>query len=183
MFLIGFQIGAKAVAEDFSTGVTTNPDIEQPKMDEEGEDKGIIPKSADLSVSSQTITPVTVFPEKNLMDQAKEELAHAQDLLSKGDTEAASDTALEAYDDFCDVHLPRRKRKPLYLLRHQAATVYMNASIAYIKDYVEKSKKTSAGIEEGLSRLEDLHDVAQNYPELTKLLNSAKEQTASIKPQ
>jgi len=180
ILFLGFQVGAKA-SEDASSG-PTNADIEQPKMDDEGEDEGIIPKSADVSVSSQTVTPVSVFPEKNLLDQAVEELAHAQDLLAKGNTEAASDMALEAYDDFCDVRVPRKKRKPLYLQRHQAATVYMNASIAYIKEYVEKTKKTSASLEEGLSRLQDLHDVAQNYPELNKLLSSTEEQVAALKP-
>src|SRR4051812_37786157 len=83
-------------SEDFSSN-TGNPEIEQPKVAEEGEDKGIIPRNGDLSVSSQPITPTTVFPEKHLYDQGKEELARAQELAAKGDYEAASDTALEAY--------------------------------------------------------------------------------------
>ena len=132
-------------------------------------------------MSSHTVTPVTMFPEKNLLDQATEELARAQDLLTKGNTEAASDTSLEAYDDLCDVRVPRKKRKQLYIQRHLAATVYMNASIAFINDYVDKSKKTAGSLEEGRSRLEDLHDVAQNYPELNKLLTSAEEQLAAQK--
>jgi hypothetical protein len=180
ILLLGFQIGARA-SEDSSSN-TDNADNEQSKIAEEGEDKGIIPKSADITVSSQTVTPVTAFPEKKLYDQAVEEFAIAQALWTKGDYEAASDTALEAYDDFCDVHMPRKKRKKLYLQRHQAAKVYIDSSIVFIKEYVEKSKKTAENLEEGHSRLEDLHDVAQNYPELNKQLLSAEDQISATKP-
>jgi hypothetical protein len=180
LLFLGFHAGLRA-SEDFSPP-NTNPEIDQPKVDGEGEDEGIIPKTNDLVVSSQTVTPVTKFPQKNLIDQAKEELIRAQALLAKGNSEAASDTSLEAYDDFCDVRVPRKKRKFLFVQRHQAATVYMNASITYIKEYVEKSNKSLDAIQEGHARLDDLHDVAQNYPELTKMLAAAHDELSAIKP-
>ena len=72
----------------------------------------------------------------------------------------------------------KKKRQQLRLLRRQAATVYIDASIAYIQDYVNKGNGTTRALEEGRARLGDLHDVAQNYPELTTKLNAALESYA-----
>ncbi len=162
-------------ASENSSSSTGNPNVEETAVTDEGEDKGIIPRSVDLHVSTRTVTPVTLFPEKQLMDQGREELTKAQDLWTKGYSEAASDTALEAYDDFMAVRLPRRKRKKIFPLRHQAATLYVDAGITFINSYVEKTSRSIDGIAEGRGRLEDLRDVACNYPELNRKLNTAIE--------
>jgi hypothetical protein len=145
--------------------------------DQEWEAKGIIPEGG-LTVSTQPITPIMNLPEKKPQDQAVEELSIALDLWKKGKAEASSDVALEAYDDFMSLHLSRRnkkRRQELRLQRRQAATVYVDSSIAYIQDYVKKNGSTPKALEEGRARLGDLHDVAQNYPELTNKLNDALE--------
>src|SRR5882672_8515580 len=66
--------------------------------DQEWEAKDIIPQGG-LTVSTQPITPITVLPDRKPHEQALMELALAQDLWKKGKAEAASDVALEAYDD------------------------------------------------------------------------------------
>jgi hypothetical protein len=145
--------------------------------DEEWESKGVIPHGG-LTISTQPITPITLLPDRNSYDQGLEELAMAQDLFKKENMEAASDIALQAYDDFMSIHMARRnkkKRQKLRLDRHQAATVYAESSIAYIQEFVKKKGNSPKAIEEGRARLGDLRDVTQNYPELTKKLSKALE--------
>lgn len=141
---------------------------------EENEAHGIIPVGG-LTVSTRPITPISIVPEKKPYDQALEELALAQELLSKKNFEAASDVGLQAYDDLMAIHLPRRDRKrsqQIRLDRRRAATVYIDASIAYLKEFVRNQGGTEAAYKEGRLRLADLRDVAQNYPELTKKLHA-----------
>lgn len=141
----------------------------------ESEGSGIIPAGG-LTVSTQPITPITALPERNPRAQAMEALTLAKDLHKKGKYEAASDVALQAYDDLMGMYLPRRnktKRKELRYDRRQAATVYIDASIAYIQEYVKKRGGTTEARKEGRLRLGDLRDVALNYPELMKKVNQS----------
>jgi hypothetical protein len=143
--------------------------------DLEWEAKGVIPQGG-LTVSTQPVTPISVFPERKPYEQALEELTIAQDLWKNGKAEAASDVALEAYDDLMSIHLGRRNKKQRQKLRterRQAATVYIDSSIAYVQGYVKKHGGGPHAVDEGRARLGDLHDVAQNYTELTKKLNDA----------
>jgi hypothetical protein len=159
-----------------------NTEADQATASLEAESKSIIPEGG-LTVSTQPITPVALLPEKNEYDQGLEELAIAQDLLKKDKTEASSDVALQAYDDLMAVYAPRRnkkKRTKLRADRHEAATVYINASIAYIESYVERNKRTYHALEEGRARLGDLRDVAVNYPELHKKVAQALEQYSVV---
>jgi hypothetical protein len=130
------------------------------KHGDEGEAKG----------SRGVITPITVFPQKEPYAQSLEELVQAQELWKKGQAEAASDIALEVYDDLSAVWVPRKQRPKRRLQKHQAATVYIEASIAYIQDFVQKSSGTPKAVAEGRARLGDLRDVARNYPDLNKRL-------------
>src|SRR5690349_13208389 len=84
--------------------------------DQEWESKGVIPQGG-LTVSTQPLTPITVLPEKNPYDQSLEELALAQDLWKKGNAEAASDVALQAYDDLMSLSVARRNKKKRQKLR------------------------------------------------------------------
>ena len=143
--------------------------------DQEWEAKDIIPPGG-LTVSTQPITPITVLPDRKPHEQALQELALAQELWKNGKAEAASDVALEAYDDLMGIRLARRNKKQrqnLRLERRQAATVYIDSSIAYIHGYIQKGGSGAHVVAEGRARLGDLRDVAQNYPELTNKLNTA----------
>jgi len=62
----------------------------------------------------------------------------------------------------------------LRLERRQAATVYIDSSLAYIQNYVKKGGASTQVIAEGGARLGDLRDVATNYPELMKKLRDAQ---------
>ncbi len=140
---------------------------------QENEARGIIPRGG-LTVSTRPITPISFIPEKKAYDQAMEELAMANDLWSKGKAEAASDVALQAYDDFMSLHMPRRdkkRRQQLRLDRRRAATVYIDSSLAYIRDFVKRNGSGEWAVKEGRARLGDLRDVALNYPELMKKVN------------
>ena len=142
--------------------------------EQEWEAKDIIPDGG-LTVSTQPMTPITLVPEKKPMDQALQELAIAQDLWKNGKAQAASDVALQAYDDLMSMRLARRNKKQRQKLRQDrrtAATVYTDASITYITEYVKKNGGGPKAIDEGHARLGDLRDVAQNYPELNKKLNA-----------
>lgn len=176
-FLLVLNVSAHATVDDSTTTTTTTleaPEPQQTTLSDEAETKGVIPSDADTVVSTQPITPTSIFPEKNPYDQARDELIRALDLMNKGHYEAASDTALEAYDDLVDLHkVPGVKRSVIRGQIKQAAEVYVEAGIAYIKTYVHRMGSTPEAIEEGRSRMEDLRDVARNYPELTKKLNSA----------
>ena len=166
--------------------VRAEPEISAPEgenerqettSDQEWEAKDIIPDGG-LTVSTQPITPISVLPEKNSHDQALGGLATAQELWKNGKAQAASDVALQAYDDLVGVHLGRRNKKQRQKVRqerHAAATVYVDSSIAYITEYVKKAGGGPRATEEGRARLGDLRDVSQNYPELTKKLNQALE--------
>jgi hypothetical protein len=157
------------------------PEVGEPRQettsDQEWEAKGVIPQGG-LTVSTQPITPITILPDRDAYDQGLQELATAQDLWKKGKAEAASDVALQAYDDLTALHLPRRnkkKRQKLRTERRQAATVYIDSSIAYIEEYVKKAGNSRHALEEGRARFGDLRDVSQNYPELTKKVTQALE--------
>jgi hypothetical protein len=161
-------------AETEISAPETESERQETTSDQEWEAKDIIPNGG-LTVSTQPITPITVLPDRKPYDQALVELALAQDLWKNGKAEATSDVALEAYDDLTSMHLARRNKKQrqkLRLERRQAATVYIDSSIAYIQEYVKKGGSGPHAIEEGRARLGDLRDVAQNYPELTKKLNA-----------
>lgn len=151
---------------------------DQTTSKEESEAKGIIPaNSGDVLIASGPITPTTVFPMKKPYDQAREELIKAHELWNAGHFEAASDKALEAYDDLVGLRrIPGVKRSTIRAQTRQAAEVYVEAGISYIKSYVKKQGGGPAAMEEGRSRLEDLRDVARNYPDLTRKLNAAARQ-------
>ncbi len=154
---------------------------DQTTSKEESEAKGIIPpNSGNVLISSGPITPTTVFPIKKPYDQAREELIKAHELWNAGHAEAASDKALEAYDDLISLRrIPGVKRSTIRAQARQAASVYVEAGIAYIKGYVKKLGGGPNAMEEGRSRMEDLRDVARNYPDLNRKLNSAINQLYS----
>lgn len=148
-------------------------EVETPYSSSESEGNGIIPKNA-LMVSTEAVTPVSAYPAHQAYDQARAVLAHAQELWAKGEAEAASDTALEAYDDLCSIRYFRgRKRKKLWQERHQAATIYVQAGIAFIRQFIENQGNSPSAIDEGRSRMEDLRDVAHDYVDLNSMLSQA----------
>ena len=165
-------------ADSEPPGPDSSESRQEASNDQEWESKGVIP-SGGLTVSTQAITPISVLPERHPYEQAFEEMNLAQDLLKKGKPEAASDVALQAYDDLMSLSLPRRdkkKRQKLRQDRHQAATVYIDSSIAYIEEFAKKGGDTRKVKGEARARLGDLRDVSQNYPELNKKLSKALEQ-------
>jgi len=168
------QSPAWALVDDSSATIEA-PELPQTTLSDESETKGIIPvDAADTLFSSRPVTPTSVFPQKKPYDQARDELIRAMDLWSKGRAEAASDTALEAYDDLIEIRrVPGVKRQVIREQTHQAAKVYVEAGIAYINTYVERMGSSPEAVAEGQARMEDLRDVARNYPELNKMLNSA----------
>jgi hypothetical protein len=161
-----------------------NPDVgpETAPVTTQNESRGIIPVGTEMVISTTAVTPTSEFAEKKLYDQAQEELSQSQLLLAKGLYEAASDTALAAYDNLVEVRMPRKKSRKLRAQRYQAATVYVQAGAAFIKEYVKRSGSTAAAVQEGRSRLEDLRDVARNYPDLNQLLNATAQDLAAMKP-
>jgi len=163
-----------AAAHDPAPAHESGAALDQPAGEDEAEQTGILPPNSSVLASTQPVTPVTEFPEKKIYDQALEELARAQELWTKGEAETASDMALEAYDDLNSIHRFRgRKRKKLRRERRQAATVYVQGGIAFIGGFVKKAGATPQAAAEGRSRLEDLRDVARDYPELNQDLNRA----------
>lgn len=179
---VAFGPFARAVGEEGVVLGSPEPETEQSTEEDEGEEKDIIPRSAAPHPSTQPVTPITPFPEKPPYDLAREELSRAETLWRKGEAEAASDTALEAYDDLMEIRRRRKKeRRKLFAERARAATVYVNAGIRFIQDFVERQGRTPAAIEEGGSRLEDLRDVARNYPALNRNLNKALAQLSAPK--
>ena len=173
---------AGAVQVSSSTVQGSTPSAEVPEPDpttstQESEAKDIIPPAAETLTSTQPITPTSIFPEKKPYDQAKDELARAQELWVKGHPEAASDTALEAYDDFLELRrVPGVKRTVIRGQVRQAAGIYVEAGITYIKNWVKRAGGSPMIMEEGRARMEDLRDVARNYSDLNKMLNNAIEQ-------
>lgn len=181
-FLIVFLAFAPILrAETVLVAPETGVERDDTTSAEENEAHGIIPVGG-LTVSTKPVTPISFVIDKKQYDQALEELALAQMLWSKGKSEAASDVALQAYDDLMNLRLPRRDRKKsqqMRLERRRAATVYIDSSIAYIKDFVKKRGSGESAYKEGRLRLGDLRDVALNYPELMKKLNQTMEAFAS----
>jgi len=181
VFLL-FSVSRAWADVDASISDTGDERQQLPAADQESEAKGIIPEGG-IAISTQPITPITLLPDKNLYDQALEELAVAQELLTKGKMEAASDASLQAYDDLMSVSISRRnktKRKKLHIDRHQAATLYTNASVAYIESFVERNGKSNHALEEGRARLGDLRDVTMNYPELNKKVSQVLDRYSAV---
>jgi hypothetical protein len=148
--------------------------------DQVAEESTIIPLSTGVAASTQAVTPISEFPEKTPYDQALSELAQAKKLYAQGHWEAASDMGLQAYDDLLTIRggrgkRNRKKRAKLAGQRYQAASVYMDASIAYVKSFVEGKGGGPEALEEGRARMEDLRDVAHDYPNLNTRLNRALE--------
>ena len=167
-------ISTQTVQESTST---IEPEQDQTTSSQESESKDIIPPAAEILQSTTPITPVSAFPEKKPYDQAMDELARAKELWAKGHPEAASDSALEAYDDLIDLRrVPGVKRSVIRAQIHQAADIYVRGGIAYVQGYVRRGGSRPEVVEEGKARLGDLRDVARNYPELNKMLNNAIEQ-------
>jgi hypothetical protein len=162
-----------------STAPVELPDDQSTTSSQESESKGIIPPGLNYA-STQTITPTSTFTEKTPYEQAKDELIKANDLWAAGHFEAASDTALGAYDDLLLVRrVPGVKRSKIREEARQAAKVYVLAGITYIQQFVKRLGGGPTAVEEGRARLGDLRDVAQNYPELNKELNKAIEQLSA----
>jgi hypothetical protein len=141
------------------------PDPEQPFSAEETEAK-----------SGPVITPISTFPQKKPYDQARDTLKQAQTLWAKQDAEAASEAALEAYDDLMSIRIARKQKKARVKLRaerRQAADVYIVSSIAYIKEYVKKRGDTAEAKADGRARLGDLRDVSRDYLDLQKKVVNA----------
>jgi hypothetical protein len=177
ILLVGISPQLHATGEGGANPAAQEQEQGQPAAADEGEEKGIIPKPADLLRSSQAVTPITQFPEKPAYDQAREDLAKAETLWAKGEAEAASDTALEAYDDLMELHRrSKRERKKLLTERRRAAAIYVQGGIRFIQDFVNKAGRAPQAIQEGRDRLEDLRDVARNYPELNQTLSQAEDQ-------
>jgi hypothetical protein len=146
-----------------------------------GENTGIIPRNAGILSSTDALTPVSELPEKEPYKQSVEELEQAKKLWSKGYSEAASDMALQAYEDLLSIKGPRgkrhrKKRAKIRQQRAQAATIYVDASISYLRHFVKSKGDTPTARAEGRARLEDLRDVARDYSELNSKLNRALEQ-------
>ena len=98
--------------------------------------------------------------------------------------EAASDVSLQAYDDLLAAYVPRRdkkKRKKLLADRHQAATVYITSSLAYIEDFVKRAGGGPRAIERrARPRGGPARRVSVNYPELNKKVTAALERTRCL---
>lgn len=171
---------------------TTHPapavpeESEQAGHEDTEDEKGIIPRSA-LYLSTQPLTPISQYVEKDPYAEALEELEQAKTLLAKSDTEAASDMALQAYEDLLTIRGGRgkknaKKRAKIRAQRYDAAVVYVDASIAFIKEYVHKNAKASWAVPEAKGRLEDLRDVAREYEDLNHRLNKAIESISVTNP-
>jgi hypothetical protein len=154
---------------------------ESPLSDETEQEQGSIPHNAGLYISTQPVTPISQYAEKAPYDQALDELEQARALWQKGDDESTSDMALQAYEDLLTIHGGRgkknaKKRAKVRADRYQAATLYVNASISYVKEFVHRNGKTPSAIDEGKARLEDLRDVSREYEDLNKHVSSTMEE-------
>ena len=72
-----------------------------------------------------------------------------------------------------EAHVSRRQkkaRKKLSAERHLAAQIYVESSIAFIKQDAAQAGNTPEARKEALARLGDLRDVAREYLELQKLM-------------
>jgi hypothetical protein len=176
--VLGFPRMLHAVQE--STGTVETPGLQPSTLSEESEGQGVIPSDTDTSVSTQPVTPITDLVEKSPYEEAQSEVIRALALWNSGHFEAASDLALQAYEDYLALHrVPGVKRSKIRAETHQAAALYIESAIATIKQYVKQFGRTPEALEEAQSRLGDLKDVAQNYRELDKMLKTAMEQIAA----
>jgi hypothetical protein len=160
-----------------------NNDVDQPGTVLDSEAEGIIPEGG-LTVSTQPITPIEPLSEGDHYIKAFQELTLAEGLLEKGRMEAASDVSLQAYDDLMSIYIPRRnkKRKKLLADRHEAATTYITASLAYLEEYVNRGGWRSKVTQEAKARVGDLRDVSANYPELNKKVSAAMDRYTATPP-
>jgi hypothetical protein len=160
-----------------STTTVEIPEPDQTTSTQESEAKeDIIPKASGglHGTPAVPLTPTSVFEQKKPYEQAQEELLKALEYWNAGHAEAASDKALEAYDDFRELRrVPGVKRSKIRAQAHQAAAIYVEAGIKYIKEFVRRTGGNHASIEEGRARMEDLREVARPYPELNRMLNNA----------
>src|SRR5262245_58644380 len=123
IFLMIFFVGSSLLAEVEISAPEGGQERTDTSVDDEWEAKDIIPREG-ITVSTQPTTPIATLPSKNPYDQGLAELALAQDLWKRGKAEAASDVALQAYDDLMSLRLGRRnkkKRQKLRTERRQAA--------------------------------------------------------------
>ena len=172
--LIGLSLASLA-AHASETSRPEDNGSDEPDTTLDSEAGGIIPQGG-LTVSTQPITPIEPLQEGDPYEKAIGELTMAQGLLEKGRMEAASDVALQAYDDLVSIYAPptkNKKRRQLQADRHQAATVYIASSLAYIDEFVKRAGGGPHAMEEGRARLGDLRDVSMNYSELGKKVTEA----------
>jgi len=140
------------------------PEPDQPFSADEGDSKNPL------------ITPISSYEHKKPYDQAREVLLKAQQLWKKGEARLASETALEAYDDLISIRVSRKQkaaRRKLLAERRQAAQVYVEAGIVYIKEYVNRNGDNATARTEGRARLAILRDVSRDYPDLNSKLSRA----------
>jgi len=169
IFLLGTLFGGIGQAVEppeptASIGEATEPEPEQPFSADEGD------------AQTSAVTPISSYQQRKPYDQARLTLQKAQDIWKKGDGKLASETALEAYDDLIAVRVPRKQkqaRRKLLSERRKAAEVYVDASIAYIKEYVNKRGTTVEARMEGRGRLAVLRDVSRDYPDLNNKVTKA----------
>jgi len=174
-------LSIRVAADPLSPPAADEDAMNESQTDEPLEDSGIIPRSSGLAVSTQTLTPIAAFQPKAPYDQALDELEQAKALWAKGEAEAASDVGLQAYDDLCTIHggrgkRNRKKRAKLSAERYQAASVYLDASLAYIRSYIKDKPMAPPLLQEARARMEDLRDVARDYPDLNNKLTHAIKQ-------
>lgn len=160
-----------------SAATTEETPSEGTTSGQESEAKGIIPPNADVAGSTEVITPISTFPQKSPYEQGRDELVRALALWNSGNAEAASDLALEAYDDLSALRRVHGvKRSKLRAQTRSAAELYVEASIKTIQNFVDRAGKTEEAVDEGRERLEDLRDVAREYKKLKLMLDKAIDQ-------
>src|SRR5438876_937112 len=134
LFAVVFVFPRVLYAVQESTGTLETPDLQPSTLSEEAEGQGVIPEDAQVAPSTQPITPITLYPEKKPYEEAKSELIQALNLWNSGHSEAASDLALQTYEDYVALHrVPGVKRAKIRAEMHQAAALYIESGIATIK--------------------------------------------------
>jgi hypothetical protein len=138
------------------------------------EQKNIIPDGDERGKSVVAPTDRMV-PKTDPYEAAQAEVIKALSLYNDGKMEAASDKALEAYEDLRALprKVKRAKRVELKKLIDQAATVYVDASIAYVTGWLKRVGKNDSTLAEAKERLEDIRSVADNHLKLNQQLNQA----------
>jgi len=170
-FIPLFLVGLLLAVPFPSHAADETSDQERSFKMQEGEKK-LIPE-AEVETSTSPLTPISPGTNQPPYEQAKAELIKAFQFSNAGNWEASSDVALEAYEDLLALHRPFRvKKSKLRKEIHEAAAIYIDSSIAFILQGYKDAGKTSEAAEEARARLEDLRDVARNYPELNKKLNN-----------